>query len=73
MHLTAEGIAILDRIYDRLTGCNAGAGFNYIDTPALRDAYSIIEHIYYTYTPRPAMPVYKTVQQLRAEKRSAMR
>lgn len=55
VYLTPAGIALLDRIYNRLSGCNAGAGLNYVDTPDLKAAFGIIEHIHFTYSRRPAV------------------
>ena len=39
-----EAIELLDRIERRLSSCNVGAGFNYVDVPELRAAYAIIRN-----------------------------
>lgn len=55
--LTNEGRELLDRIYRRLSGCNAGAGRNFVSVPDLKAAYGIIENIVYTYGPIAAPPL----------------
>lgn len=50
--LTPEGIAMLDRIYNRLCSCNCDAGFNFVDVRDLKAAFHVIEGIFYTYSRR---------------------